>query len=61
MYGFNPLTPMDLIPLAVDERVSLDSNRKAQVVIRISPTPSVIMPMTHWRCQLGQSQELLEG
>jgi hypothetical protein len=47
--------------LAVDERVSLDSNRKAQVVIRISPTPSVIMPMTHWRCQLGQSQELLEG
>jgi hypothetical protein len=24
----------------------------------INPTPSVIMPMTHWRCQLGQSQEL---
>ena len=32
MYGFNPLTPMDLIPLLVDERVSLDGNRKAQVV-----------------------------
>ena len=32
VYGFNPLTPMDLIPLPVDERVSLDGNRKAQVV-----------------------------
>ena len=32
MYGFNPLAPMDLIPLLVDERVSLDGNRKAQVV-----------------------------
>ena len=27
-------------------------------MMRISPTPSVIMPTTHWRCQLGQSQEL---
>jgi hypothetical protein len=26
------LTPMDLIPLPIDERVSLDGNRKAQVV-----------------------------
>jgi len=32
MYGFNPLTPMDLIPLPIDERVSLDGNHKAQVV-----------------------------
>ena len=32
MYGFNPLTPMDLIPFHVDERVTLDGNRKAQVV-----------------------------
>jgi len=32
VYGFNPLTPMDLIPLLVDERVSLDGNRKAHVV-----------------------------
>jgi len=32
VYGFNPLTPMDLIPLPIDEKVSLDSNRKAQVV-----------------------------
>ena len=32
LYGFNPLTPMDLIPLPIDEKVSLDSNRKAQVV-----------------------------
>jgi hypothetical protein len=26
VYGFNPLTPLDLIPLPVDERVSLDGN-----------------------------------
>jgi len=32
VYGFNPLTPMDMIPLPIDERVSLDGNRKAQVV-----------------------------
>ena len=32
MYGFNHLTLMDLIPLLVDERVSLDGNHKAQVV-----------------------------
>ena len=32
VYGFNPLTLMDLIPLPVDERVSLDGNCKAQVV-----------------------------
>ena len=32
VYGFNPLTLMDLIHLLVDERVSLDGNRKAQVV-----------------------------
>jgi hypothetical protein len=29
VYGFNPLTPMDLIHLPIDERVSLDGNRKA--------------------------------
>jgi hypothetical protein len=32
VYGFNPSTLMDLIPLPVDERVSLDGNCKAQVV-----------------------------
>jgi len=32
VYGFNPLTLLDLIPLRVDERVSLDGNQKAQVV-----------------------------
>jgi len=32
VYGFNLLTPMDLIPLPVDERVSLDGNHKALVV-----------------------------
>jgi hypothetical protein len=29
VYGFNPLTPLDLIPLPVDERVSLDGNKKS--------------------------------
>jgi len=32
VYGFNPLTPMDLIPLPIDERVSFDGNHKAQMV-----------------------------
>jgi len=27
-------------------------------VMRISPTLSLIMPKTHWRCQVGQLQEL---
>ena len=32
VYGFNPLTPLDLIHLPVDERVNLDGNKEAQVV-----------------------------
>jgi hypothetical protein len=32
IYGFNPLTPLDLILLPVDERISLDGTQKAQVV-----------------------------
>jgi len=32
VYGFNPLKPLDLISLHVDEMVSLDDNQKAQVV-----------------------------
>jgi len=32
VYGFNPLTPLDLIHLPIDEMVSLDGNQKAQVV-----------------------------
>jgi hypothetical protein len=28
VYGFNPLTPLYLIPLPVDENVSLDGNKK---------------------------------
>ena len=32
VYSFNPLTPLDLIPLPVDERVNLYGNQKAQVV-----------------------------
>jgi hypothetical protein len=32
IYGFNPLTLLDLIPLPVDERISLDGTQKAQVV-----------------------------
>ena len=31
-YGFNPLTPMDLIPLRFEERVSLDGEKKAKMV-----------------------------
>jgi hypothetical protein len=32
VYSFNSLTYLDLIPLAIDERVSSDDNRKAQVM-----------------------------
>jgi len=31
-YGFNPLTPMDLMPLPSEERVSLDGEQKAKMV-----------------------------
>jgi len=32
VYGFNPLTPLDLMPLPIDERSSLDGHRKAKLV-----------------------------
>ena len=32
VYGFNPLTPLDLIPLPVEERVNLDGKKKAEFV-----------------------------
>ena len=32
VYGFNPLTSMDLIPLPFEERVSLDGEKKAKMV-----------------------------
>lgn len=32
VYGFNPLTPLDLMPLPVDECANLDGERKAELV-----------------------------
>ena len=32
IYNFNPFTSLDLFHLPIDERVSLDGNRKAQVL-----------------------------
>jgi len=32
IYGCNPWTPLDLLSLPVDERVSFDGSRKAHVV-----------------------------
>ena len=32
VYGFNPVTPLDLIPLPVDGRSSLDGQKKAELV-----------------------------
>lgn len=32
VYSFNPLTPMDLLPLPISEKTSLDSKRKAIMV-----------------------------
>ena len=35
VYGFNPLTPLDLLPLPLSERVNLDGKRKAEFVKKI--------------------------
>ena len=35
VYGFNPLTPLDLIPLPVSEHVNLDGKKKAEIVKQI--------------------------
>ena len=35
VYGFNPLTPLDLLPLPVEERVGLDGKKKAELVKQI--------------------------
>ena len=32
VYGFNPLTPLDLVPLPIDERASVDGKKKAEIV-----------------------------
>ena len=32
VYGFNPLTPLDLLPLPVHEHVNLDGAKKAKYV-----------------------------
>ena len=32
VYGFNPLTPLDLTPLPVSEHVNLDGKKKAEIV-----------------------------
>ncbi|GKV00615.1 hypothetical protein SLEP1_g13281 [Rubroshorea leprosula] len=31
-YGFNPLTPLDLLPLPIDKQASLDEKKKAEMV-----------------------------
>uniref|UniRef100_A0A2N9HPK0 RNA-directed DNA polymerase n=1 Tax=Fagus sylvatica TaxID=28930 RepID=A0A2N9HPK0_FAGSY len=35
VYGFNPLTPLDLLPLPVNERTSLDGQKKAEMVKKL--------------------------
>jgi hypothetical protein len=35
VYGFNPLTPLDLLPLPVDENTSLDGQKKAEMVKKL--------------------------
>ncbi|KAH9680016.1 Endonuclease [Citrus sinensis] len=32
VYGFNPLTPLDLLPLPINERASIDGKKKAEFV-----------------------------
>ena len=38
VYGFNPLTPLDLLPLPIIERESLDGQRKAEMVKKLHVT-----------------------
>jgi hypothetical protein len=49
------VSDLTLFDVGDDSRSNL---LKREGMMRISPTSSVIMPMTHWRCQLGQSQKL---
>ena len=35
VYGFNPLTSLDLLPLPVNERTSLDGQKKAEMVKKL--------------------------
>uniref|UniRef100_A0A2N9HQK0 Integrase catalytic domain-containing protein n=1 Tax=Fagus sylvatica TaxID=28930 RepID=A0A2N9HQK0_FAGSY len=35
VYGFNPLTPLDLLPLPVNERTSLDGQKKVEMVKKL--------------------------
>ena len=35
VYGFNPLTPLDLLPLLVNEMTSLDGQKKAKMVMKL--------------------------
>jgi hypothetical protein len=35
VYGFNPLTPLDLLPLPVNEMTSLDGQKKAEMVQKL--------------------------
>jgi hypothetical protein len=35
VYGFNPLTPLDLLPLPIDEKTSLDGQKKAEMVKKL--------------------------
>jgi len=35
IYGFNPLTPLDLLSLPVNERTSLDGQKKAEMVKKL--------------------------
>ena len=32
VYGFNPITPLDLAPLPISERVCMDGKKKAELV-----------------------------
>jgi hypothetical protein len=35
VYGFNPLTPLDLLPLLVNEKTSLDGQKKVEMVKKL--------------------------
>uniref|UniRef100_A0A2N9H7E8 RNA-directed DNA polymerase n=1 Tax=Fagus sylvatica TaxID=28930 RepID=A0A2N9H7E8_FAGSY len=61
VYGFNPLTPLDLMPLPIDGRSSLDGQKKAELVKslheRVMGTKVGLVLKILCKFQMGQLQD----
>jgi hypothetical protein len=63
VYGFNPLTPMDLIPLPFKEMVSLDGEKKAKMVRQLHETVNRLFsnPVIGFGCICIRNDFLTKG